>query len=95
MSKEDSLDYSQSMMNHAMVLTGVDLVDDQPTKWKVENSWGEQVGEKGYFVMSDAWMDKFCYQVVVNKKYLSDELKAAQAAEPVVLKPWDPMGTLA
>ncbi|KRL92623.1 aminopeptidase C [Limosilactobacillus equigenerosi] len=95
MSKEDALDYSQSMMNHAMVLTGVDLVDDQPTKWKVENSWGEQVGEKGYFVMSDAWMDKFCYQVVVNKKYLSDELKAAQAAEPVVLKPWDPMGTLA
>ena len=95
MSKADALDYGESMMNHAMVLTGVDLVNDQPTKWKVENSWGNTVGTKGYFVMSDEWMDEYCYQIVINKKYLSDELKAAQAQEPQVLAPWDPMGTLA
>ena len=95
MTKADSLDYGQSMMDHAMVLTGVDLVDDKPTKWKVENSWGSKVGTKGYFVMSDEWMDKYCYQIVVNKKYLSDKLKKAQSQEPIVLKPWDPMGTLA
>lgn len=89
------LDYHQSMMDHAMVLTGVDLVDGKPAKWKVENSWGPKVGEKGYFVMSDEWMDQYVYQIVVNKKYLSDELKADQAQEPIVLKPWDPMGTLA
>lgn len=45
--------------------------------------------------MSDAWMDKYCYQIVINKKYLSDKLKKAQAQDPIVLKPWDPMGTLA
>lgn len=95
MSKADMLDYGQSMMTHAMVLTGVDLVDGQPTKWKVENSWGNKVGTKGYFVMSDAWLDQYCYQIVINKKYLSDELLAAQAQEPHVLAPWDPMGTLA
>lgn len=95
MSKADALDYSQSMMDHAMVLTGVDLVDDKPIKWKVENSWGNKVGHKGYFVMSDAWMDKYCYQIVINKKYLSEKLKKAQAQKPIVLKPWDPMGTLA
>ena len=95
MTKAQALDYGQSMMDHAMVLTGVDLVNDQPTKWKVENSWGPKVGTKGYFVMSDAWMDKYCYQIVVNKKYLSDKLKQAQTQEPIVLKPWDPMGTLA
>lgn len=95
MSKADALDYGESMMNHAMVLTGVDLVNEQPTKWKVENSWGNKVGTKGYFVMSDEWMDEYCYQIVINKKYLSDELKAAQAQEPQVLAPWDPMGTLA
>lgn len=95
MSKADMLDYGQSMMTHAMVLTGVDLVDGQPTKWKVENSWGNKVGTKGYFVMSDAWLDQYCYQIVINKKYLSEELLAAQAQEPHVLAPWDPMGTLA
>ena len=95
MTKAEALDYGESMMDHAMVLTGVDLVDDQPTKWKVENSWGPKVGTKGYFVMSDAWMDKYCYQVVINKKYLSDDLQKAAAQKPIVLKPWDPMGTLA
>ena len=95
MSKAEMLDYGQSMMDHAMVLTGVDLVDDQPTKWKVENSWGNKVGHKGYFVMSDDWMDQYCFQIVINKKYLSDKLLKEQAQEPIVLKPWDPMGTLA
>lgn len=51
-----------------MTLTGVDLVDDKPTKWKVENSWGEKVGEKGYFKMSDSWMNDYVYEVIVNKK---------------------------
>ena len=95
MTKAEALDYGQSMMDHAMVLTGVDIVNGKPTKWKVENSWGNKVGHKGYFVMSDAWMDKYCYQIVINKKYLSDKLKKAQAQDPIVLKPWDPMGTLA
>ncbi|WP_047998919.1 aminopeptidase C [Lactiplantibacillus herbarum] len=95
MSKAERLDYGESMMTHAMVITGVDIVNGQPTKWKVENSWGNKVGTKGFFVMSDAWMDEYCYQVVVNKEFLSDELKSAQAEEPTVLAPWDPMGALA
>lgn len=95
MSKAERLDYGESLMTHAMVLTGVDLVDDKPTKWKVENSWGEKVGTKGYFVMSDAWLDEYCYQVVVNKKYLSEDLQQAQSEAPALLEPWDPMGALA
>ena len=95
MTKAEALDYGESMMDHAMVITGVDLVNGKPTKWKVENSWGNKVGHKGYFVMSDDWMDKYCYQVVINKKYLSEDLKRDYAKSPVVLKPWDPMGTLA
>ena len=95
MSKAERLDYGESMMTHAMVLTGVDLVDDQPTKWKVENSWGDKVGEKGFFVMSDDWMEEFSYQIVVNKKYLPKDLQEILKEEPTVLAPWDPMGALA
>lgn len=96
MSKAERLDYGESLMTHAMVLTGVDLVDDKPTKWKVENSWGNKVGSKGYFVMSDEWLEEYTYQIVVDKKYLSDELRQIVAADNVTtLAPWDPMGALA
>lgn len=95
MSKAERLDYCESLMTHAMVLTGVNLVDGKPDKWKVENSWGDQVGTKGFFVMSDSWMEEYCYQVVVNKKFLPEELQEILKEEPKVLAPWDPMGSLA
>ena len=94
--KAGRLDYSESLMTHAMVLTGVDLdADGKPVKWKVENSWGDKVGQKGYFVASDAWMDEYTYQIVVRKDFLTAEELAAYKAEPQVLAPWDPMGALA
>lgn len=95
MTKAERLDYGESLMTHAMVLTGVDLVEGESTKWKVENSWGEKVGSKGYFIMSDEWMDEYTYQIVVRKDFLTDELKKALAGEVTVLEPWDPMGALA
>lgn len=95
MSKAERLDYGESLMTHAMVLTGVDLVNGKPTKWKVENSWGDKVGTKGFFVMSDNWMEEFCYQIVVNKKFLPQNLQDVLAEKPTVLAPWDPMGSLA
>ena len=94
--KAGRLDYSESLMTHAMVLAGVDLDENgQAKKWKVENSWGEKVGDKGYFVASDAWMDEYTYQIVVRKEFLTPEELAAYNAEPIVLAPWDPMGALA
>lgn len=95
MTKAERLDYGESMMTHAMVLTGVDIVDGQSTKWKVENSWGEKAGNNGFFVASDAWMDEFTYQIVVRKDLLTEEQKVAFDAAPTVLAPWDPMGALA
>ena len=72
--KAGRLDYNESLMTHAMVLTGVDLdADGKPVKWKVENSWGDKVGQKGYFVASDAWMDEYTYQIVVRKDFLTAE----------------------
>ncbi|MDN6127566.1 MAG: C1 family peptidase [Tetragenococcus halophilus] len=93
--KAQRLDYGESLMTHAMVLTGVDIVDDQSTKWKVENSWGDKVGDKGFFVASDAWMDEYTYQIVVRKDLLTAEQLKAYEKEPTVLAPWDPMGALA
>ncbi|WP_348921912.1 aminopeptidase C [Enterococcus rotai] len=95
MTKAQRLDFGESLMTHAMVLTGVDVIDGTSTKWKVENSWGEKVGDKGFFVMSDAWMDEYTYQIVIRKELLSKELQEVWKQEPTVLAPWDPMGALA
>ena len=98
MDKGESLDYHASQMNHAMCITGVafDHIGHQiPTKWKIENSWGKDRAKDGYYIMSDTWFNQFVYQAVVDKKYLSDEELHTLEREPIVLKPWDPMGSLA
>lgn len=96
MTKEERLDYSESLMTHAMVFQGVDLDEDKnPTKWRVENSWGKDAGKDGYLVMTDRWFNEYMYQVAINKKYLSEEILKNWEKEPKHLKPWDPMGSLA
>ena len=95
MDKGESLDYHASQMNHAMCITGVSFNKGKPSKWKIENSWGTDRGKSGYYIMSASWFDQFVYQAVVDKKYLNkDELKALKE-KPIMLKPWDPMGSLA
>lgn len=94
--KAARLDYGDSLLTHAMVLVGVDLDNDgKAINWKVENSWGKDVGDNGIFSMSDAWFDQYTYQIAVDKKYIPQEwLKALE--QPVIeLEPWDPMGALA
>jgi len=96
MTKGQRLDYGQSLMTHAMVFQGVNLTKDgTPTRWRVENSWGEDPGKKGYFIMSDKWFDEYMYQIVVNRKYLTKEQLDILNTETIVLNPWDPMGSLA
>lgn len=96
MNKAERLDYGQSLMTHAMVFQGVNLSKDgSPTRWRVENSWGDDKGKKGYFVMSDEWFTEYMYQVVVNKKYLTKEQADILNTEAIELQPWDPMGSLA
>ena len=93
--KEHRLDYHDSVLTHAMVFTGVNLKNGKPDRWRVENSWGKDSGDKGYFLMSDAWFDEYMYEVVVDKKYLSEKAKKCLKQKPIVLNPWDPFGSLA
>jgi len=95
--KASRLEYGESKMTHAMLFTGVDLDSKgKPVKWRVENSWGERNGEKGYYIMSDEWFDQYLYEVVVSKKYLeSDIVDLYEKQDAQLLPPWDPMGALA
>jgi len=95
MNKASRLEYGDSAMTHAMLFTGVDLKRNTPRKWRVENSWGDKNGDKGYYLMSDSWFDEYNYEVVVDKKYLSSKILEIFNREPNYLEPWDPMGALA
>ena len=94
--KGERLAYGESLMTHAMTLQGVNLdAEGNSTSWRIENSWSDDHGKKGYDIASDKWFDEYVYQVVVDKKYLTDEELAAYESAPVELAPWDPMGALA
>lgn len=95
MTKEDRMNYGESKMTHAMLFTGVNIVNDKPTRWRVENSWGDLIGDKGYFVMTDDWFDAYMFEVVVHARYLPKELITISKEDPIVLDPWDPLGALA
>jgi len=95
MTKQEMLDCGDSAMNHAMCFTGVNIGEDgKPNRWKIENSWGSEGLNEGYYMASDSWFDLLVYQAVVHKKYLGDKA-AILDTEPIVLDPWDPIGSLA
>ncbi len=91
MSKADKFRYHESRSTHAMVFVGVDTLDGKPQKWLVENSWGDERGDKGYWTMYDEWFDEYVYKVIIRKKYLPKDVLDILKTEPIVLPPWDPM----
>lgn len=89
LSKKERLASRNGEVSHAMTFTGVDIVDGKPTKWKVENSWGDKVGDKGYFIMTDEWFDKYVYEVIVDQKYITDAAKKIRKQTKIDLPAWD------
>ena len=97
MDKEQRVRFGDSAQNHAMAFVGVDVADDGQTtnRWRVENSWGEEIANKGYFTMSDDWFSQYVYEVAVPKSMLSEEYRQAFDQDAIMLPAWDPMGALA
>jgi len=96
LNKADRLVYHQTAMTHAMLFTGVDVVDNRPRRWRVENSWGdEKCGRKGFFVMNDSWFNEYMFEIAVRRSALPERLRKVLKLPPIVLPPWDPMGSLA
>ncbi|PVU96670.1 hypothetical protein BB559_002290 [Furculomyces boomerangus] len=95
LNKAERLQYGESLMTHAMVFTGVQLENDATKRWRVENSWGENSGNKGFITMSDRWFTEFVYQIVLEYEDVPQEILDVMKRDPVVLPPWDPMGALA
>ena len=82
------LQYRQTSLNHAMLLTGVNLVDGRPDKWKVQNSWGTKKGKDGYYVMSDPWFDRYVFTASIDWENLTERQQELFRQEPVECPLW-------
>ena len=99
--KEQRLNYRDSLMTHAMVITGANvsesnsLNDDSVVhSWEVENSWSTNGPAAGYYSMGDSWFE-YVYEVAIHKDILNNEEKKLEADVKMEFDPWDPMGSLA
>lgn len=92
MTKKQRIQTFDSGSSHAMTLMAVDLDENgKPTKWKVENSWGPTYGYSGHLIMTDEWFDEYMFRVVVNKKYIPENIMKLMNQKPIQLPAWDPM----
>lgn len=97
MNKAERLQTEDSKMTHAMVIVGVHLdLSGKPVRYRIENSWSDEYGTKGYFFCTAEWFRQYAYQIVVPKTFASPELvNVFESEDAVELPPWDPMGALA
>lgn len=92
MNKKERIQTFASGSTHAMTLIAVDLdAQGTPKKWMVENSWGEQSGYKGNLIMTDEWFNEYMFRLVVEKKYVPENLMKLMEQKPIMLPAWDPM----
>lgn len=92
MNKKERIQTLASGSTHAMTLKGVDLDEnDKPIKWLIENSWGSTAGYEGNLIMTDEWFDEYMFRLVVDKKYVPENILQILKGKPQMLPPWDPL----
>ena len=92
MDKETKFAYHDLGANHMMLISACDTANAKVSKWKVENSWGKDRGDEGYWTMYDDWFSQNVFEVIVNRQYLSNDLKNVLKKKPIQLPSWDPYG---
>ena len=92
MNKAERIATFDSGSTHAMTLTAVDLDENgQPKKWKVENSWSASYGQNGYLIMSNPWFNEYTFRLVVDNKYVPENIMKAAQQKPIMVVPEDPL----
>jgi bleomycin hydrolase len=90
MDKKQRIQTFESGSTHGMALVAVDLQNDKPVKWLLENSWGDS-GFEGHLIMTNEWFNEYMFRIVIHKRYIDDETLKILEQDPIILPPWDPM----
>ena len=101
LSKEKSIMYHQTSVNHAMLICGMNKTSNGTiNKWLVENSHGMkeesnnfEENKDGTLFMYDNWFDKYVFEIVIDQEYTNSKIKKVLKQKPIELDPWDPFGS--
>jgi len=92
MNKKERILSFDSGSTHGMALIGIDTsATGQPTKWLLENTWGEDAGNNGFFTMTDDWFDEYMFRIVIHRRFLPEKVLKILEQKPIKLPPWDRM----
>ena len=94
MNKCDALNYRQSGPKHAVIIKGYNFENSKTNGFLVENSWGEKSGFEGNFYMANSWFEDYTYQIIVDKKCVSQKILNVLKQKPIILPYWSPFGSV-
>ena len=94
MEKCNAINYRQSGPNHAVTIKGYNFDNSKTNGFLIENSWGDQKGFKGNYYMSKKWFQDYTYQVVIDKKCVSNKVLKVLNQKPTILPYWSVFGAL-
>jgi bleomycin hydrolase len=77
--RRDDIYLGVASSKHAMTITGLDQEspDAPPVKYRVVNSWGSEVGDRGLYHMYAAWFEENVFKLAVHQRVLSTAERAA------------------
>lgn len=90
LTKEEALNTHDIYAHHCMCICGVNLINNKPQRWKVEDSYGTSEKVDGYYVMNDNYFDEFVLQAIINKKFLSAKQLELLNQEAIEIEIKDP-----
>ena len=73
---------------HMMAIIGVDLKKSVPQKWLIENSWGDDKGQKGLWTLFDSWFDEHVDHVIAHKRHIPAKTLRIFREKPLKLPIW-------
>lgn len=86
LSKADSINFDMINYCHCLCIKGVKLDSNDFSFWKLENSYGNNNLNDGFYNVSDAAFEYIVFSVVINKKYITDKIKDIINEKPIVIK---------
>lgn len=105
MSKRERLLVGEEFMTHSMVITAVHIENeddsnkhnngqgkakDKVVRYKIENSWGEEWGDKGWFLMTGEWFREHVSQVVIPREMVDGKwAELLDTQEPTIWDAWE------